>query len=102
MHPEVGSHPFNASWAAFLAVLFGVKLIWPSETTSNAPDWYITPEIVFGKFGFETRFKTTAATATCPLYGSPLASAYTNLLSKFRLLELLPRRTRTISATSNS
>ena len=72
-----------------MAVESGDKLICPSSTTLNAPDSYITPEIVLGNDEFDTLFKTTAATATCPLYGSPLASAYTNLLSKFKLLELL-------------
>jgi hypothetical protein len=37
MQPEVGSQPFKASCAAFIAVEFGVKLICPSLTTSNAP-----------------------------------------------------------------
>jgi len=31
---------------------------------------------VFGKFGFFTLFNITAPTATCPSYGSPLASPF--------------------------
>ena len=44
------------------------------SSSSKAPDWYITPDIVFGKDELFTLFRTTAATATCPAYGSPLAS----------------------------
>lgn len=66
MAPYVGSQPFIASCAAFLAVWFGVKFICPSATTLNAPAWYITPATVFGKDELFTLFNTTDATATCP------------------------------------
>ena len=69
-------------------MLFGLRFIWPSLTASKAPDWYTTPDIVFGKLELFTRFNTTAATATCPEYGSPLASPYTTLANRFKLLEL--------------
>ena len=36
---------------------------------------YITPATLFGKLLLFTLFNTTAPTATCPVYGSPLASA---------------------------
>ena len=44
--------------------------------------------MVLGKLELFTLFNTTAATATCPVYGSPLASPYTSLANKFKLLEL--------------
>ena len=50
--------------------------IWPSATAVNAPGWYITPDIVFGKLESFTLFNITAPTATCPSYGSPLASPF--------------------------
>lgn len=75
--------------AALYAVWFGVKLIWPSDTAVNAPFWYITPAIVFGNELLFTLFSTTAATATCPAYGSPLASLYTVLASRFKSLLLV-------------
>ena len=68
MHPFVGSQPFNASCAAFIAVEFSLSgiFICPSETAVNAPGWYITPAIVFGNSLCFTLFKITAPTATCP------------------------------------
>ena len=59
------------------------------DTEVIAPFWYITPAIVFGNELFFTLFSTTAATATCPAYGSPLASLYTVLASRFKLLLLV-------------
>ena len=39
---------------------------------------------MFGNDELLTLFNTTDATATCPEYGSPLASAYTKCESKFK------------------
>src|SRR3954469_25503663 len=70
-----------ASSTAFLEVSFGVSQICPSATAVNAPGSKITPETVLGNEGLLTRFKITAATATWPMYGSPLDSPLTALAS---------------------
>ena len=84
-------NPFWAEDAAFIiAVASGGHLIFfsnlksPDDWCSPSSSWsncsgilgsgYTTPAIVFGKLELLTRLSTTAATATCPVYGSPRAS----------------------------